>query len=47
VREGILDSYRDPAEGAFFTSTGRFESDMAVLEEKEANGWQRSNPPSN
>jgi antitoxin ParD1/3/4 len=40
VSEAILDGYRDLAEGAYFTSTGDFEQDMAVLEQKEAYGWR-------
>lgn len=40
VREAILTGYRDLAEGAVFASTGDFQQDMAILAEKERNGWQ-------
>ncbi|MBA2521293.1 MAG: CopG family transcriptional regulator [Chloroflexia bacterium] len=40
VREAILDGYRDLAAGTVFVSTGDFASDMAILDQKEADGWQ-------
>ena len=40
ARDAILTGYRDLAEGAVFASTGVFQRDMRVLEEKEADGWR-------
>lgn len=40
VREAILAGYRDLADGAYFASTGDFASDMAVLDQREADGWR-------
>ena len=40
VQDAILVGYRDLAEGRVFTSSGDFKTDMAVLDCKEADGWQ-------
>jgi len=40
VQDAILVGYRDLAEGRVFTSSGDFKTDMAVLDRKEADGWQ-------
>ena len=32
--------YRDLAAGRVFASSGDFKTDMAVLDRKEADGWQ-------
>lgn len=39
-REAVLAGYRDLAAGAVFTSTGEFAADMALLDQKEADGWR-------
>lgn len=36
----ILSGYRDLAAGRVFASSGDFKADMAMLERKEADGWQ-------
>lgn len=40
VQESILAGYRDLAAGRVFASSGDFKTDMAMLDSKEANGWQ-------
>lgn len=40
VQDAILSAYRDTAEGRMFESAGDFKADMALLERKEAQGWQ-------
>lgn len=40
VQESILAAYRDMAAGRLLVSSGDFKADMALLEEKEADGWQ-------
>lgn len=40
VPEAILDGYRDLADGRWLTSSGDFAADMAILAQREANGWQ-------
>ena len=40
VQEAILAGYRDLAAGRVFASSGDFKTDMAMLDSKEANGWQ-------
>jgi antitoxin ParD1/3/4 len=40
AQAAILDGYRDLAEGAVFTSTGDFASDMERLAHHEAEGWK-------
>jgi hypothetical protein len=40
IQDAILPGYRDSAEGRMFESTGDFKADMAMLEGKEAQGWQ-------
>jgi antitoxin ParD1/3/4 len=40
VQESILAGYRDLAAGRVFTSSGDFKADMAMLDRKEADGWQ-------
>jgi antitoxin ParD1/3/4 len=40
VQESILAGYRDLAAGRAFASSGDFKTDMAVLDRKEADGWQ-------
>lgn len=40
LQDAILAGYGDLAAGRIFASTGDFESDMEVLERKEADGWQ-------
>lgn len=39
-REAVLAGYGDLAAGAVFTSTGDFAADMALLDQKEADGWR-------
>ena len=36
----ILDGYRDLAAGAVIESSGDFQTDMALLDRKEAEGWR-------
>ena len=38
--EAILAGYRDQVAGAAFTSAGDFASDMALLDQKDADGWR-------
>lgn len=40
VQDAILTGYRDLAAGRVFASSGDFKADMAVLDRKEADGWQ-------
>lgn len=40
VQDAILSGYRDLAAGRVFASSGDFKTDMAVLDRKEADGWQ-------
>ena len=40
VMEAVQTAYRDLAEGAVIVSTGDFQDDMLVLDEKERNGWR-------
>lgn len=40
LQEAIVAGYRDVAAGRTFASTGDFKSDMAMLDRKEAEGWQ-------
>lgn len=40
VQESILAGYRDLAAGRVYASSGDFKTDMAMLDSKEANGWQ-------
>jgi len=40
VQDAILVGYRDLAAGRVFASSGDFKTDMAVLDRKEADGWQ-------
>ena len=40
VQDAILTGYRDLAAGRVFASSGDFKSDMAMLDRKEADGWQ-------
>ena len=40
ARDAILAGYRDVAAGRVFASSGEFKADMAVLDRKEADGWQ-------
>lgn len=39
LQESVLEGYRDLAAGRVFASTGDFRADMAILDEKDANGW--------
>ena len=39
VHDAILSGYRDWADGAVLASTGDFQRDMQLLEQKEARGW--------
>ena len=40
VQDAILTGYRDLAAGRVFESSGDFKTDMALLDQKEASGWQ-------
>lgn len=40
VQDAILAGYRDLASGRVMASSGDFKSDMALLDGKEADGWQ-------
>lgn len=40
MQDAILTGYRDLAAGRVLASTGDFKADMAMLDHKEANGWQ-------
>lgn len=40
VQDAILTGYRDLTAGRVFTSSGDFKADMAMLDRKEADGWQ-------
>jgi antitoxin ParD1/3/4 len=40
AQEAILAGYRDLAAGRLFESSGDFATDMALLNQKEAQGWQ-------
>ncbi|MDF1482374.1 ribbon-helix-helix domain-containing protein [Extensimonas sp. H3M7-6] len=40
VQDAILTGYRDLAAGRVFESNGDFKTDMALLDQKEAGGWQ-------
>ena len=40
VQDAILAGYRDVAAGRVFASSGDFKADMAVLDRREADGWQ-------
>ena len=40
IQEAIVAGYRDLATGYTFESSGDFKTDMAVLDQKETNGWQ-------
>lgn len=40
VQDAILTGYRDLAAGRVFESSGDFRADMALLDQKEASGWQ-------
>ena len=40
VQDAILTGYRDLALGQVFESSGDFKADMAILDRKEAHGWQ-------
>lgn len=39
VQDAILTGYDDLASGRVFESSGDFEADMALLAQKEADGW--------
>jgi antitoxin ParD1/3/4 len=40
LQESFIAGYRDLAAGRTFASTGDFKADMALLDRKEAEGWQ-------
>lgn len=40
MQAAILSGYRDLAAGRVFASSGNFKADMAMLDRKEADGWQ-------
>ena len=40
VQDAILAGHRDLAAGRVLVSSGDFKTDMAVLDRKEADGWQ-------
>lgn len=40
VQESILAGYRDLAAGRVFASSGDFKADMAMIDRKQADGWQ-------
>lgn len=40
VQDAVLGGYRDLAAGGVFTSSGDFKTDTAMLDRKEADGWQ-------
>jgi len=40
MQNAILAGYRDVAAGRVFASSGDFKADMAVLDRREADGWQ-------
>lgn len=40
IQEAIVAGYRDLATGYAFESSGDFKTDMAVLDQKETDGWQ-------
>jgi antitoxin ParD1/3/4 len=40
AQDAILTGYRDLAAGHMFESSGNFKADMALLDQKEASGWQ-------
>jgi len=40
MQNAILAGYRDVAAGRGFASSGDFKADMAVLDRREADGWQ-------
>ena len=40
VQDAIRAGYRDAEAGRVFASSGDFKTDMAVLDRKEADGWQ-------
>ena len=40
VQDAVLSGYRDLAAGRVFASSGDFQADMALLDSKEADGWQ-------
>ncbi len=40
LQDAILVGYRDLAADRVFASSGDLETDMAVLDRKEADGWQ-------
>jgi antitoxin ParD1/3/4 len=40
VQDAILSGYRDLAAGRVLASSGDFKADMAMLDRKEADGWQ-------
>jgi antitoxin ParD1/3/4 len=47
VQDAVLAGYRDVAAGRVFASSGDFKADMAVLDRKEADDWQRCPIPRN
>lgn len=40
MQDAILTGYRDLAAGREFGSSGDFKADMALLDQKEADGWK-------
>lgn len=40
MQDAILAGYRDVAAGRVISSSGDFKTDMALLDRKEADGWQ-------
>lgn len=40
VQDALLTGYRDLAAGRVFASSGDFNADMALLDQKEASKWQ-------
>jgi antitoxin ParD1/3/4 len=40
VQDAILAGYHDLVAGRMFESSGDFKADMALLDQKEADGWQ-------
>lgn len=39
IYQKIVDGWRDIEAGRYFESTGDFEKDMAILQQKESEGW--------
>jgi antitoxin ParD1/3/4 len=40
LQDAILTGFRDLAAGRLYESSGDFESDMRLLDQKEVSGWQ-------